>query len=151
MAPDNPKPWYDKGLRFKCSACGACCSTHGEYAYVYLAEGDVRAIAQYLELERSTFLERYCTRDEGRVILRMDAPACPFLGPDARCGIYPVRPKQCASFPFWEENLEPGRWADVSAFCPGADTGPLHSREEIERLARETEEWYEGPGGVPEP
>jgi len=31
--------------------------------------------------------------------------------------------------------------------CPGIGQGRLHSAEEIERLARETEEWYEGEAG----
>lgn len=151
MPKEARPPWYSEGLRFGCTACGACCTTHGECAYVYLAEGDVRAIAHYLKLERAEFLERYCKRDDGRVILRMDEPACAFLDERKRCRIYPVRPKQCATFPFWEEHLEPARWAQLRTFCPGVDTGPLHPAAEVLRLARETEDWYEGPGGVPDP
>lgn len=151
MPAEHPKAWYAKGLRFKCSGCGACCTTHGEAAYVYLTEPDLRAIAHFLDLERGVFLERYCTRDEGRVVLRMDAPACPFLDEAQRCRIYPVRPKQCATWPFWEENLERAQWeGEVSALCPGIGQGELFPAAEIERLARETEDWYEGPDGVPE-
>ena len=75
--------------------------------------------------------------------LRMDAPACPFLQEDQRCGIYPVRPKQCATWPFWEENLERENWeGSVKDCCPGIGKGKLHSAAEVERVARETEEWY---------
>ncbi len=137
------KAWYHKGLRFQCTQCGNCCTSHGEYAYVYLAEADVRAIAAHLGMERAAFLERWCTEDEGYTILRMDAPACPFLTEERGCAIYPVRPKQCATWPFWEDNLDRARWeGPVKECCPGIDSGPLYSAEEIERIARETEEWY---------
>jgi Fe-S-cluster containining protein len=103
----------------------------------------VSAIALHLELGEPEFLERYCKTEEGWVTLRMDEPACPFLLEDRTCAIYPVRPKQCATWPFWKENLREEVWkGEVKADCPGIDTGELHSREEIERIARETEEWY---------
>ena len=140
------KPWYQKGLRFECSQCGACCTSHGEYSRVYLAEADVRAIAQFLGLARAAFLERFCTREDGYALLRMDRPECPFLGADRRCGIYPVRPKQCATWPFWLENLDRARWeGPVKAICPGIGAGPLHSAAEVEAAARETEAWYSEP------
>lgn len=141
--PMSPKPWYHKGLRFQCTQCGHCCTNHGEYSYVYLAEADVVAIAGHLGLARRSFLERHCAQDEGYTILRMDAPACPFLGDDQRCKIYAVRPRQCATWPFWEENLERARWeGPVKDCCPGIGEGPAHPAEEVERIARETEEWY---------
>ena len=60
-----PKPWYGNGLRFECTRCGNCCRTHGEYAYVYLAERDLLAIAGFLGLARADFLARYCTEEDG--------------------------------------------------------------------------------------
>lgn len=135
-----PKSWYANGLRFQCTQCGNCCRNHGAYAYVYLNEADVQSVAAHLGLERAAFLARHCVEEDGFVVLRMDAPACPFLLPDNRCGIYPVRPKQCATWPFWKDNLDPATWnGPVKACCPGIDTGPLHSAQEIDRLARETE------------
>ena len=36
------------------------------------------------------------------------------------------------------------RWeGPVSEICPGIGEGPLVPRDEIERQARETEDWYE--------
>jgi uncharacterized protein len=139
----SPKPWYHKGLRFECTRCGNCCRNHGDYAYVYLAEHDVAAIARHLRLSRRTFLERYCVREDGWVTLRTDDPACPFLAADHTCRIYPVRPKQCASWPFWEENLERAAWnGPVKACCPGIGKGPRVPAAEVERIAAETEAWY---------
>ena len=139
------KPWYQNGLRFQCTTCGNCCRNHGEYAFVYLVDADVAAIAAHLGLERKVFLERFCQRVDGWITLRMDQPACQFLAADNRCSIYPVRPKQCATWPFWKENLERATWeGPVKACCPGIGQGPLHFAEEVDRSAQETEDWYGG-------
>lgn len=137
------KPWYEKGLRFSCTRCGNCCRNHGDYTYVYLTPKDVSAIALHLQMAEPAFLEAYCQEEDGWVTLRMDSPACPFLGAGNACAIYPVRPKQCATWPFWKENLRRETWqGEVKADCPGIDTGELHSRAEIERVVRENEAWY---------
>lgn len=145
MPTDDPKPWYHKGLRFSCTQCGNCCRNHGDYTYVYLAEADVLAIAGHLGLTRQAFLEAWCREEDGWITLRMDDPACPFLEEDNRCGIYPVRPKQCATWPFWNENLRRATWeGPVKDCCPGIGKGPLVDAETVERIAAETEAWYEG-------
>jgi uncharacterized protein len=139
----DPKPWYSKGLRFECSRCGNCCTSNGEYSYVYLAAADRTALAAHLGLSEAAFLERYCEREEGHVLLRMDRPECPFLTPERGCAVYAARPKQCRTWPFWQENLPRERWEGVvSQICPGIGQGPLHPAEEVERQAAETEEWY---------
>jgi hypothetical protein len=141
MPPDQPKPWYHNGLRFECTGCGNCCRNHGAYAYVYLSDREVAAIAAHVGLERRVFLERYCILEDGWTALRMDQPACPFLTPENRCSIYSVRPKQCATWPFWKENLVESEWhGPVKECCPGIGKGPLYSRTEIDQMARETED-----------
>jgi hypothetical protein len=144
------KPWYHKGLRFECQGSGNCCRNHGSYAYVYLMPAEVTAIAGHLGLGEDEFLARWCVEDGGWTCLRMDRPACPFLDDGNRCGIYPVRPKQCATWPFWTENLDQRTWETVvQACCPGAGVGPRHSQAEIERIARENDEHYEDPQDAP--
>ena len=140
----SPKPWYHKGLSFECTQCGNCCRNHGDYQYVYLTELELKAIPAHLGLTRRAFIDAYCTKEPGEhYSLRMDLPACPFLEADSRCGIYPVRPKQCATWPFWEENLKEATWkGPVKDCCPGIDQGPTYSAAEVERIARETEEWF---------
>ena len=145
MSTETPKPWYHKGLRFECTGSGNCCRNHGAYAYVYLSDREVAAIAAHLGLERRIFFERYCVLEDGWTVLRMDRPACAFLTVENRCSIYPVRPKQCATWPFWKENLDERVWQrEVQSTCPGVGQGPLFDAATIVRLARETEAEVEG-------
>jgi Fe-S-cluster containining protein len=139
------KPWYHNGLRFECTGCGNCCRNHGEYTYVSLTSVELREIPAFLGITRREFLERFCVSEPGYLpSLRMDTPACPFLTGESRCSIYPVRPKQCRTWPFWKENLDRATWeGPVKECCPGIGKGPLHTAAEIERAARETEEWYQ--------
>ena len=141
----EPK-WYADGLHFRCTQCGNCCRNHGEYAYVYLTEVELKEIPEQLGISRAEFLERYCSKEPGSWwSLRMDQPACPFLAADNRCAIYAVRPKQCRTWPFWEENLKRAVWeGPVKECCPGIGQGELTPAAEVLRLARETEAWYEG-------
>jgi hypothetical protein len=141
----TPKPWYDKGLRFECTQCGNCCRTHGEYAFVYLAPADVAAMSAELGMTPGEFRRRWCRSIDGYTALVMDEPGCPFLTADNRCAVYRARPKQCRTWPYWQENLDRETWeGPVQSCCPGIGRGPLTSAEEVERIARETEEWYEG-------
>jgi len=121
------EPWYAAGLQFECQPdCGACCSNHDDYAYVYIQSAEAERLAEFLELKLEEFLERYAAVDEDELILRMDQPDCPFLD-GSRCTVYPVRPLQCRTFPFWVENLNSRRaWRRLARFCPGIDQGGIH-------------------------
>lgn len=39
------EPWYQEGLRFRCTRCGKCCT--GEPGYVWVDEEEIAAIAEY--------------------------------------------------------------------------------------------------------
>jgi len=136
--------WYDKGLAFECTGCGACCRTHGEHAYVYLTERDAIAIAAHLEMNERDFYARFCQIDaDGNLHLLLRPGDCVLLDADGRCRAYPVRPKQCATWPFWTENLDAAAWYKVvKPCCPGAGRGRIFSRAEIEAIAKERDEWY---------
>lgn len=137
-------PWYRDGLRFGCTKSGNCCRNHGEYSYVYLMPPEVTALAGHLELDEDVFLERYTHQEEGWTLLRMDEPQCPFLTEENTCGVYSARPRQCRTWPFWEENLKsPEAWAAAAHICPGMDSGPRIEWQEAEEIARTNEEWYE--------
>lgn len=138
----SSKPWYANGLRFECTQCGRCCKNHGRYTFVNLSPRDMERIPKFLGLSRREFLDRFCHTAPGfHPSLRFDAEACPFLDAENRCRIYPVRPMQCETWPFWTENLVEDVWkGEVKECCPGLDQGPLYSADEIERRARATED-----------
>jgi len=130
-----PLPWYADGLCFECRPdCGACCSNHDDYSHVYLEGQDADRLAAHLGLAREEFLRRFTVPDDGHVVLRMDAPACPFLD-GTRCTVYDARPTQCKTFPFWPETLRSRTtWTKLRRFCPGIDVGPRHTLLEIEEV-----------------
>jgi len=140
----TPKPWYIKGLQFSCQSSGRCCANHGDYSYVYLTDAEVEGLARVLEVTEAEFRKRWCSIEDGWTILRMDEPNCPFLTEERRCSVYPARPKQCSTWPFWSENLAPGQWEQVVLkLCPGAGQGRLFSQAEIERIAAENDANYD--------
>jgi Fe-S-cluster containining protein len=59
---------------------------------------------------------------------------CIFYDHRHGCTVYPVRPRQCRTWPFWESNLEtPAAWKRTCESCPGSGKGELISAEEITR------------------
>lgn len=97
----------------------------------------VRQIANFLDTTVESFRKRFVTRDEdGDVVLRLRSNGdCVFW--NEGCAIYPVRPRQCRTFPFWKETLQsPSAWAEQREFCHGIDQGKLYSLDEIRAVVR---------------
>ncbi len=133
--------WYDRGIRFSCKMCRHCCS--GEPGSVFLSEESITAISSHLGIGRGEFLEKY-TRlvDMGtyyQISLTEDGDYnCVFLT-DEGCSIYPVRPLQCRTYPFWPYLLEDRAILEAEkASCPGIGEGELHSAGEIRQQCRAT-------------
>ncbi|MEM7260477.1 MAG: YkgJ family cysteine cluster protein [Planctomycetota bacterium] len=125
--------WYEDGLEFSCTQCGKCCRVEG---YVWVDAEAVREIAAYLGLSDEEFGKRYVRRVKRRHSL-IEKPNLECIFWDNGCTIYPVRPVQCRTFPFWRENLQnPDAWDEVTEECPGSGTGRRFTREEIDELKR---------------
>jgi Fe-S-cluster containining protein len=119
-------PWYHAGLPFECTQCGDCCT--GSPGFVWVNSNEVRAIADYLDKPVGEIRLLYTRPARGRVSLNEYANGdCVFFDPQARrCTIYPVRPMQCKTWPFWDSTTAtPAAWAETCRACPGSGTGPL--------------------------
>lgn len=128
------KPWYHEGLPFQCSGCGQCCT--GENGYTWVLPHDIKAIAAFLKLDVRAFERQYLRRAYSRLAL-IDRPGtfdCVFLE-NKKCKIYPVRPVQCRTFPWWPAILSsPTSWEWAKSNCPGICPGQnIKTLEEIQK------------------
>lgn len=129
------KEWWRDGVQFSCTGSGKCCTSHGEYGYVYLSLQDRKRFAKYFKIRTSDFTKKYCKKTAGIWHLKEDPknPDCMFLKGKS-CGVYEGRPTQCRTWPFWPEVMNAKTWAkEVKSFCPGVGRGPIISGKEIER------------------
>ena len=131
--------WYAAGLAFECTGCGRCCAGPQE-GYVWVYEDQIAEIAEYLEISETEMREKH-VRKVGRrysLVERKDNNDCIFLTPRS-CIIYPVRPTQCRTWPFWPDNLaSPDEWAMAGLRCGGINRGSVHSCDEIETRRKAT-------------
>ena len=113
------EPWFDDGLRFKCTGCGKCCT--GYPGYVYLSSADLDRLSEYFNLSREEFARKYTRLVEDQYAL-LDRPKtydCIFLK-DNQCSVYDARPIQCKTFPWWIQHLrEPEDWEEAAKRCEG--------------------------------
>ena len=163
-------PWYAEGLKFTCTQCGNCCT--GGPGFVWISQDEIGRLAEFLKLSSQEVISRYCRKIGGRVSLKERKMPngnydCVFLqeipptagakelGEGERipikrrgCAIYPVRPLQCRTWPFWDSNLgSPKAWDIASKKCPGMNQGSRKfTRAEIEAL-RDAKEWPAEPPG----
>jgi Fe-S-cluster containining protein len=129
----SPDPWYQAGLAFRCTRCGACCT--GAPGFVWVDDEEQTAIADFLAEDRDQFIA-FHTRllPRGRSLRERANGDCVFYKAGTGCTIYPVRPRQCRTWPFWESNLaSPEAWEATCRICPGSGRGDLVPAEEITR------------------
>jgi Fe-S-cluster containining protein len=127
------EPWYKNGLRFQCTQCGHCCT--GAPGYVWVNEEEIAAIAQLRGEAVEEVTALYTRKVDNQRSLRERANGdCIFYDRKEGCTIYPVRPRQCRTWPFWESNLaSPAAWQRTCQVCPGSGQGELIPAEEITR------------------
>ena len=110
---------------FTCrEGCSECCKGPGN---VYFSGQDLKNIAEYLGLDtrkREDLFQSLITSRENGYYVHGSPRACRFLGKDGLCSIYPVRPLQCSSYPFWPSHFQ-GReeLKFLRNECPGSLTG----------------------------
>ena len=161
--------WYADGLKFTCSQCGNCCT--GGPGFVWISREEIGRLAEFLGLTPQDTVEKYCRRVNGQFSLKEFRNArgeydCVFLkeqkvarppggagGHDEAvtltrrgCSIYPVRPLQCRTWPFWDSNLASrSAWDRAAQRCHGMNHGRRHfTREQMEAL-RDAKDWPDNP------
>ena len=131
--------WYASGLKFECTQCGNCCS--GAPGYVWATKDEIQAIAKFLGQSDGWLGKEHLRRVGFRYSLTEKPNGdCVFLkraDGRATCSIYSVRPVQCRTWPFWNENLRSEEaWTKAARNCPGMNHGPHYGFVAIEDLRR---------------
>jgi len=113
------------GYKFNPSACeecgGHCCT--GESGYIWAKYDEIVNMAEFVNLSVEEFATMYLKKVKHRYSLvekklAEDNYACIFFDETTeRCTIYPVRPLQCRTFPFWEQFKQDEE--EVRKECPG--------------------------------
>jgi len=112
-------PWFEDGLKFKCTGCGKCCT--GSPGYVFLSKSDMERLSSHFSLTLDEFTKKYTRLIDGQYALldRLHSEDCIFLE-NNRCSVYEARPVQCKTFPWWIHNLrDPEDWEEASTKCEG--------------------------------
>lgn len=132
----EPRTFFDDGIRFSCQRCGVCCT--GAPGVVRVGPEEAEAIAAFLEIPVARFADTYLRPMVGGFsLIEDDDGRCVFYRDG--CRIYPVRPRQCITYPFWFSALRSeARWQQVTRQCPGIGRGRLFTREEILRIVQST-------------
>jgi len=104
-----------------CAICqGYCCT--GEEGYIWLSSKEIEEMSDFLGLDRGQFLSNYCLKVGYKYSLKESfdeilGHCCIFFDKTKKmCSAYPVRPKQCRDFPFWDSFKN--RASEVYKECP---------------------------------
>lgn len=137
--PMEDDVWYKDGLRFKCTECGQCCS--GQPGYVWVTEEEIAALAAALHMPIDAFKRKYLRQKNNRYALiekrTQSSTDCIFLK-DKKCTVYMARPKQCRTFPWWQENLNSKEsWKLAAKGCEGIQkNAPIVPYTQIVQMLR---------------
>lgn len=133
-------PWYKKGLKFKCTGCGKCCT--GSSGMIWLTMDEAIKIADLLGISFDLFKRKYLKSRGNKLSLIEKKNSeggldCIFLN-GKKCDVYEARPQQCRSFPWWGENLNSEEsWKLAAQECEGiSDTAPLIPYSQIVQLLK---------------
>jgi Fe-S-cluster containining protein len=102
---------------------------------VWVNEEEITVMAKYLHLNRNMFIAHFVRNVRQRKsLVELDNGDCIFFDREIRgCQLYEVRPTQCRTWPFWNQNIDtPNSWKKTAKFCPGCNKGDWHPLDEIE-------------------
>lgn len=120
--------WYSEGLSFECQQCGNCCS--GEPGYIWVSDEEISAISERLNISAEEFKEKFLYKTRGKLSIKeRENGDCMLLDEnDRKCMVYDIRPVQCRTWPWWDQNIKsPEAWEYSQNDCPGINKGRKHS------------------------
>lgn len=101
------KPGFDYEFdSSKCQNCkGKCCT--GESGFIWITKEEAQNLAQFLKLDFDYFCQNFLIKYGYRFSIKekkfQDGFACVFFDEAKfQCLVYPFRPNQCKTFPFWD-------------------------------------------------
>ncbi len=116
---------------FRCSACGKCCQGEGS---VYFTAQDLENIYSYLqynnESQKKDLYKKLIQKHSNGYYTHEANGPCVLLDENKRCSVYPVRPLQCRTFPFWPSVFaSPEDLSTTKKECPGISLKKEPKRE----------------------
>lgn len=92
----------------KCEECGGRCC-YGESGYIFASVAELEQVAKFLNISLESLCLKYVKKVgarfsfiEQKCFLQENGIRCVFFNEETKkCNIYPARPKQCRTFPFW--------------------------------------------------
>ena len=111
----------DFPYKFDADACrnceGNCCT--GESGYIWVSPQDIKNISEFLNIDEELFKKTFLIKVGYKYSLKekpyKNGFACVFF--ENGCKIYPVRPNQCRTFPFWDYYKD--KIDEIKKECPG--------------------------------
>lgn len=86
--------------KIDCLQCANCCKNYSPRFKM----PDIKRIARRLRMKESAFIDAYLKLDDDGDYVVTTHP-CPFLGDDNYCSIYEDRPRDCARYPYTDEDV----------------------------------------------
>lgn len=92
-------------LVFSCTGCGICCKEKG---YIFFNDDDIKKASDFLKISPPVFINKYLKYEEyyGYYIKVDEGKSCCFLDENNKCTINDAKPKQCKTFPYWNEYMD---------------------------------------------
>jgi Fe-S-cluster containining protein len=129
-------PWYSEtGLKFRCTACGECCT--GEPGYVYVTTSDIKRMAKHKGMTPEAYAKLYVRKVGSRLSLKERSNGDCVMLEGRKCSVYAVKPTPCSTFPFWDDVVETKEaWDETAERCPGMNRGDTYDEAEVDALTQ---------------
>lgn len=118
-----------------CTTCANCCKTMTPT----FTKQDIRRVSKHLGMKPKAFVDKWLFQDPDNGDWVNKLQPCQFLRPDNLCGIYEVRPADCAEFP--HHNKKP--FDDYNETFIGNVPRCPATNELVSRLMKRVERDYE--------